>query len=64
MYKELQYLSDRDLNEQIYIMLLQVMAKLNKMDNPAQEFVSNLTADLLGTRMIEQQDNARFKENK
>lgn len=64
MYKELQHLSDRDLNEQIYIMLLQAMAKLNKMDNPAQEFVSNLTADLLGTRMIEQQDNARFKENK
>lgn len=34
------------------------------MDNPAQEFVSNLTADLLGTRIIEQQDNAKFKENK
>ena len=62
MYKELAHLSDRDLQEQIYVTLLQVLVKLNQMDNPAQEFVSNLTADLLGARIIEQQNNAKFKE--
>lgn len=63
MYKILENISSRDLLEHIYVMQLQILNKLNKMDDDGKEFALNLLADLIGSKIIERQDSVRFDSN-
>lgn len=43
------HISDRELLEQIYLLLLQMNVKVSEIDNDAKMFGMNLAADLMGT---------------
>lgn len=60
MYKVLESISSRDLLEHIYVMQLQILNKLNKMDDDGKEFALNLLADLIGSKIVERQDSVIF----
>lgn len=60
MYKVLENISSRDLLEHIYVMQLQILNKLNKMDDDSKEFALNLLADLIGSKIVERQDSVIF----
>lgn len=47
----LAYMSDRELLEQIYLLLLQMNVKVSEIDNDAKMFGMNLAADLMGTML-------------
>lgn len=52
----LAHMTDRDLLEQIYILLLQVNLRVSEIDNDSKQFGMNLAADLLGTMMEDQKN--------
>lgn len=45
------YLTDRELLEKIYVLLLQVYQKIDRMDDDNKEFGLNLAADLMGNML-------------
>lgn len=45
------HMSDRELLEQIYLLLLQINFKVSEIDNDSKTFGMNLAADLLGTML-------------
>lgn len=45
----LAHISDRELLEQIYLLLLQINTRVSEIDNDAKVFGMNLAADLMGT---------------
>ncbi len=45
------HMSDRELLEQIYMLLLQINVKVSEIDNDSKQFGMNLAADLLGNMM-------------
>lgn len=45
----LAHMTDRELLEQIYLLLLQMNVKVSEIDNDAKMFGMNLAADLMGT---------------
>lgn len=45
------HLTDRELLEQIYVLLLQVYQKIDRMDDDNKEFGLNLAADLMGNML-------------
>lgn len=47
----LAHMSDRELLEQIYLLLLQMNVKVSEIDNDAKMFGMNLAADLMGTML-------------
>lgn len=47
----LAHISDRELLEQIYLLLLQINTRVSEIDNDAKVFGMNLAADLLGTML-------------
>lgn len=52
----LAHMTDRDLLEQIYLLLLQVNLRVSEIDNDSKQFGMNLAADLLGTMMEDQKN--------
>ncbi len=44
----LAHMTDRELLEQIYILLLQLYSRIDRIDDDNKEFSMNLAADLLG----------------
>lgn len=44
------HMSDRELLEQIYMLLLQINVKVSEIDNDSKQFGMNLAADLLGKK--------------
>lgn len=50
----LAYMSDRELLEQIYLLLLQMNVKVSEIDNDAKMFGMNLAADLVGNMLDDQ----------
>lgn len=44
----LAHISDRELLEQIYLLLLQINTRVSEADNDAKVFGMNLAADLMG----------------
>lgn len=48
---DLKYLSDRELLENIYILLLEVHRKLDRIDDDDRQVAINLFADLLSNRL-------------
>lgn len=51
MNPHLVHMSDRELLEQIYLLLLQINVKVSEIDNDSKTFGMNLVADLLGTML-------------
>ena len=51
MRDELRYLTDRELLENIYILLLEVHRKLDRIDDDERAVAINLFADLLSNRL-------------
>lgn len=45
------HMTDRELLEQIYMLLLQINVKVSEIDNDSKQFGMNLAADLLGNMM-------------
>lgn len=45
----LAHISDRELLEQMYLLLLQINTRVSEIDNDAKVFGMNLAADLMGT---------------
>lgn len=56
------HMSDRELLEQIYLLLLQINVKVSEIDNDAKTFGMNLAADLVGN-MLDDQSVSRRKTN-
>lgn len=59
----LAHMTNRDLLEQIYLLLLQVNLRVSEIDNDSKQFGMNLAADLLGTMMEDQKNNNDQKGN-
>lgn len=57
------HMTDRDLLEQIYLLLLKVHYKVDRIDDDNKEFSLNLAADLVGSMLDDQVNNNR-KNNK
>lgn len=53
------HMSDRELLEQIYMLLLQINVKVSEIDNDSKQFGMNLAADLLGNMMDDLSNNNR-----
>ena len=51
MNQYLVHLTDRELLEKIYVLLLQVYQKIDRMDDDNKEFGLNLAADLMGNML-------------
>lgn len=47
----LAHISDRELLEQIYLLLFQINTRVSEIDNDAKVFGMNLAADLMGTML-------------
>ncbi len=47
----LAHISDRELLEQMYLLLLQINTRVSEIDNDAKVFGMNLAADLMGTML-------------
>lgn len=43
--------TDRELLENIYVLLLQIWSKVKEIDNDEKQFSMNLLADLVGTKL-------------
>lgn len=63
MNPHLVHMSDRELLEQIYLLLLQINVKVSEIDNDSKTFGMNLAADLLGTMLQDTKVN-NSKEHK
>lgn len=60
----LAHMTDRELLEQIYLLLAQVAAKVSEIDNDTKQFGMNLAADLVGNMLDGQvQNNGRSERN-
>ncbi len=59
----LAHMSDRELLEQIYLLLLQINVKVSEIDNDAKTFGMNLAADLVGNMLDDQSVSSRKTNN-
>lgn len=62
MNSYLVHMSDRELLEQIYMLLLQINVKVSEIDNDSKQFGMNLAADLLGNMMDDLSNNNRKQQ--
>ena len=58
----LAHMSDRELLEQIYILLLQVNLRVSEIDNDSKQFGMNLVANLLSNMMDDMSNNNRKQQ--
>ncbi len=56
------HMTDRELLEQIYMLLLQINVKVSEIDNDSKQFGMNLAADLLGNMMDDLSNNNRKQQ--
>lgn len=56
------HMSDRELLEQIYMLLLQINVKVSEIDNDSKQFGMHLAADLLGNMMDDLSNNNRKQQ--
>lgn len=55
----LAHMTDRELLEQIYVLLLKVYGRIDRMDDDNREFGLNLAADLMGNMLDDYQSTSR-----
>ncbi|QOR59989.1 hypothetical protein [uncultured phage cr114_1] len=56
------HMSDRELLELIYMLLLLINVKVSEIDNDSKQFGMNLAADLLGNMMDDLSNNNRKQQ--
>lgn len=59
----LAHMTNRELLEQIYLLLLQINVKVSEIDNDAKTFGMNLAADLVGNMLDDQSVSSRKTNN-
>ncbi len=63
MNSYLAHMTNRELLEQIYLLLLQINVKVSEIDNDAKTFGMNLAADLVGNMLDDQSVSSRKTNN-
>ena len=59
----LAHMTDRELLEQIYILLLQINVKVSEIDNDTKQFGMNVAANLVGEALIANNNDAERRNN-
>lgn len=59
----LAHMTNRELLEQIYLLLLQINVKVSEIGNDAKTFGMNLAADLVGNMLDDQSVSSRKTNN-
>lgn len=48
-------MTDRELLENIYVILLQILTKVSEIDDDSKQFTMNVLANLVGDRIMQKQ---------
>lgn len=59
----LAHMTDRELLEQIYLLLLQINVKMSEIDNDTKQFGMNVAANLVGEALIANNNDAERRNN-
>lgn len=59
----LAHMTDRELLEQIYLLLLQINVKVSEIDNDTKQFDMNVAANLVGEALIANNNDAERRNN-
>ncbi len=59
----LAHMTDRELLEQIYLLLLQINVKVSEIDNDTKQFGMNVAANLVGEALIANNNDAQRRNN-
>lgn len=59
----LAHMTDRELLEQIYLLLLQINVKVSEIDNDTKQFDMNVAANLVGDALIANNNDAQRRNN-
>lgn len=59
----LAHMTDRELLEQIYLLLLQVTVKVSEIDNDTKQFGMNVAANLVGDALMMNNNDAERRNN-
>ena len=59
----LAHMTDRELLEQIYLLLLQINVKVSEIDNDTKQFGMNVAANLVGEALMMNNNNAQRRNN-
>lgn len=63
MNSYLAHMTDRELLEQIYLLLLQINVKVSEIDNDTKQFGMNVAANLVGEALIANNNDAERRNN-
>ena len=59
----LAHMTDRELLEQIYLLLLQINVKVSDIDNDTKQFGMNVAANLVGEALMMNNNDAERRNN-
>lgn len=59
----LSHMTDRELLEQIYLLLLQINVKVSEIDNDTKQFGMNVAANLVGDALTMNNNDAQRRNN-
>lgn len=59
----LAHMTDRELLEQIYLLLLQINVKVSEIDNDTKQFGMNVAANLVGEALIANNNDVQRRNN-
>ena len=59
----LAHMTDRELLEQIYLLLLQINVKVSEIDNDTKQFGMNVAANLVGEALLANNNDAERRNN-
>lgn len=59
----LAHMTDRELLEQIYLLLLQINVKVSEIDNDTKQFGMNIAANLVGEALMMNNNDAERRNN-
>lgn len=59
----LAHMTDRELLEQIYLLLLQINVKISEIDNDTKQFGMNVAANLVGEALMMNNNDAQRRNN-
>lgn len=59
----LAHMTDRELLEQIYLLLLQINVKVSEIDNDTKQFGMNVAANLVGDALTMNNNDAQRRNN-
>ena len=57
------HMTDRELLEQIYLLLLQINMKISEIDNDTKQFGMNVAANLVGDALMMNNNDAERRNN-